>query len=759
MILNKEKINLIKAEKLKYFQKNKDYKRNTNSKYNDLNPQINNMNENKQNILSSDEKNQFIIQDKQDKNDNINKQLIFKKIDNNNNSNQIAYTEPENNIIDYDSNNSIKDKKYKKNISNVKKNEKVIISNHNTNNKKSKIEYKKIEYNNVKKNNNEYKSPIIKEKKFSDEEKDNLNNKNLNKKDIFIKNYSKNKNFYNSIDYQLLNTIETNSIDFSNLNTINNDNENVLDNNIYRIKRKIKVSKLTKTREKSVSLFDNRFKNKTANSFYIHKKPSIYKDNNNILNRDNQANIISDYNDAQIITYPDNIENLNDYNYRTIDNNFRINPLNQRKNKIRIIDNEKSIKEFNISFPDEENDYYYNKNANNYRTINNTVNKNNQHIEDYNNFNNMENCPPLKINYFNTITNNNNSKQKNNENILNKRNQKYFGSEYFTERNKKIYNNRNIISNELLDNNNINENNKAINNIGKTNTSKVLFKKRPVIYEMRNKNYSSKKYQDGKDIKDIENNSNKNNIYKEIKDKNILDKDNIQNEESLEISNKNENDNKNNKFEFYQAQRLSIINKPQLNDKIDKDIENINQNIFIIKKDNGKIIKINIDEDIEKINQQLLNEKFTVNKIPVKLIPLNNDNLENKYKIINEENEKLKNENESLINNDMMKEELIKNLIKEKQSLSEQINKLIQENNEQKNKIEKVFKENEKIKDENKKLNNTLNEIIKADKADEEIFQLGNLDDLNFNIDIESINDGQTEKMEEIKDLMNNKRK
>ena len=557
-------------------------------------------------------------------------------------------------------------------------------------------------------------------------------------------NYSKNKNMYNSIDYQLLNTIETNTIDFSNLNTINNNDENILDN---RIKRKIKVSKLSKAREKSVSLLDNRFKNKTANSFYIHKKPSIYsinKDNNNLLNRDNQRNFI--YNNTQIITYPDNIENLNDYNYRTLDNNFRINFLNQRKNKFRIIDNEKSIKEFNISFPDEENDYYFNKN--NYRTINNKFNKNNQNIEDYNNFNHMEDYPPLKINYFNTITNNNNSKQKNNENILNKRNKKNFGSEYFTERNKKIYNNRNIISNELLDNNNINENNKAINNIGKTDTFKVLIKKRPIIYEMKNKNYSSKKYQDVQDIKEIEKNNNKKNIYKEINDKNFLNKDNVQNEESIEINNKNEKGIKNNKFEFHQAQRLSIINKSQINDKIDKDIENINKNIFIIKKDNGKIIKINIDEDIDKINQQLLNEKFTVNKIPVKLIPLNNDNLENKYKIINEENEKLKKENESLINNDMMKEELIKNLIKEKQSLSEQINKLI-----------KVQKENEKIKDENKKLNTTLNEIIKADKADDEIFQLGNLDDINFNIDIESINDGQTEKMEEIKDLMNNKGK
>ena len=95
---------------------------------------------------------------------------------------------------------------------------------------------------------------------------------------------------------------------------------------------------------------------------------------------------------------------------------------------------------------------------------------------------------------------------------------------------------------------------------------------------------------------------------------------------------------------------------------------------------------------------------------------------------------------------------MIQKLDKEKENLIQEINKLIKENNEQKNINEKILKENEKIKEENIKINNSLNEILKADKGEEEIFELGNI---NFNVDIESINDGATEKMEEIKDIIN----
>ena len=111
--------------------------------------------------------------------------------------------------------------------------------------------------------------------------------------------------------------------------------------------------------------------------------------------------------------------------------------------------------------------------------------------------------------------------------------------------------------------------------------------------------------------------------------------------------------------------------------------------IIIIKKDKGKIInQIYIDEDIEKINQQLLNEKFTINNSLVKLIPINDNNIENKDKdkndIINEENEKLKNENELLKKKDIINADMIQKLDKEKENLIQEINKLIKENNEQK---------------------------------------------------------------------------
>ena len=790
MILNKEKKNLIKSNKdYDGNQKKNIYLRNiilrTNSKYkSNVNSQIKNINENMKSISSSDEskkKNLKFVpkQNKKERSDIMNNRLTLKAIDNvnyNNNYVPITYTEPENNIIEYKDS---KDKKYKKKISNVKNNlfnnlnEKVIVLNNNSNNsnKNNKIEYKKIEYNNIKNNNEEYgyKTPVTSGKKYSDEEKDNLSIENLKQNDIYINNYSNYNNMYNSINYQLNNTLGNNTIDFSNINTIdNNSNEYILDNNIYKNKRKTNIQKLSKIRKNSVSLITNKFPNKTANSFYTHKKPINDEINNQLINN-HPGNILSDYNDIQIITYPDNIENLNDYNYRTLDNNFKRNIINRRKNKIRIIDNGRSIKEFNISFPDEENDYYFGKNKNNYRTINNNLTKKKSLIEIYKTNNNIQDIPPIKINHLYTIVNNNNNINNNNEKMIFK-NKRHFASEYFTERNKKIYNNRKIISSEYLDNNNTNpdiENNNIINNdisktinntLTKTNTFKILIKKRPK-HDMKIKNFSHKKFQNVKFLKDID----KKNIYKEINEdkynkinniKIILSNSKIQNEELIE-NNKNEFDNKN-RFEFYPAQRLSIIAKPKINDIIDKEIEDINQNknIFIIKKDKGKIInRINIDEDIEKINQQLLNDKFTVNNIPIKLIPLNNDILDNKNKIINEENVKLKKDTESLTKNDMMKEELIKNFIKEKQNLNEQINNLMKENNEQKNTIEQLLKENEKLKEDNIKINNSLNELLKAQKAEEEMFDLGNLEELNFNVDIESINDGQTEKLDEIKEI------
>ena len=103
-----------------------------------------------------------------------------------------------------------------------------------------------------------------------------------------------------------------------------------------------------------------------------------------------------------------------------------------------------------------------------------------------------------------------------------------------------------------------------------------------------------------------------------------------------------------------------------------------------------------------------------------------------------------------------MKIDLINRLDKEKQKLSEEISRLNKEINKEKMKNEKIIKENEKIKEENIKINNILNDLMKEDKEKEEMFEIGNIGGINFNIDIESINDGQ-EKIEELVNKKENK--
>ena len=102
-----------------------------------------------------------------------------------------------------------------------------------------------------------------------------------------------------------------------------------------------------------------------------------------------------------------------------------------------------------------------------------------------------------------------------------------------------------------------------------------------------------------------------------------------------------------------------------------------------------------------------------------------------------------------------MKEDLIKKLDKEKQNLIEEINKLTKENNEQKIINEKLMNENDNLKEENIKINNSLNEMLKGNKSEVELFELDNIGGLNFNVDIESINDGQIEKIDDIKESLN----
>ena len=209
----------------------------------------------------------------------------------------------------------------------------------------------------------------------------------------------------------------------------------ILSNKLYKVTKKIKIPKPSNTRRKSSNILENN-KNKTLNSFYINKKSStysVYEDRKN-FNKENLTNDFSDFNEAHTMIFKDNIDYLNQYNNKTIDNKRNIirNQYNKRKNnKIRIIDSAKAIKEFNISFPDDDNiDNFliYNKNKYNYRTINNDqikVNKNKLY-ENYNKYymGNLPNIPSININQFNINANNNNSDK----------NYKYY-DDYLSERN------------------------------------------------------------------------------------------------------------------------------------------------------------------------------------------------------------------------------------------------------------------------------------------------------------------------------------
>jgi hypothetical protein len=472
----------------------------------------------------------------------------------------------------------------------------------------------------------------------------------------------------------------------------------------------------------------------------------VNEDRNN-FNKENLTNDLSDFNEAHTMIFKENIDHLNQYSNKTIDNKRNIirNKYNKRKNnKIRIIDSAKAIKEFNISFPEDDisdNFLIHNKNKYNFRTINNeqiNVNKNKLY-ENYNKYcymRNLPNIPSININQFNINANNNNSAQ----------NYKYY-DDYLSERNYRnhsrnennysndIYNKNfdiNINNNILINDNNLNFNEgknniKSYENTDKNKKFKVLIKKRP-LNEMKIKNISYKKFQNLKYIQENE---------KE-------DKNNNHNEEKFHF---------NNKSKTFITEKMSFSINPIVNHSSDDDIiENKNENmIIIIKKKNKELLnKICIEEEnIEKINEKLLNEKFTINNIPVKFISLVNKD-EDKDKSLKVEFERIRNENDILNKKDKLKSELINKLDKEKQNLIEEINRLNKEIKSEKVKNEKIIKEKEKIKEENIKISNILNDIMKEEnKEKEEIFDLGNIGGINFNIDIESINEGQ-EKNEEL---------
>ena len=197
MILNKEKIELIKASKTKSIKGNKDKDKNkkeniyfqniikNNSiKYEEnitnINPQIKNINDNIKSIFSTDESKKkalkFVFRNHQieNKKNNINELTKYKTIDSN--QIQVSCTEPENNIIQYkgsiNQRKDINNKSFLRNRLNKNISEKILIRTENKNDNENGIKYNKIEY-----NNNGYKTPY--------------NN---------LRNYSNNN--YNSITYE-----------------------------------------------------------------------------------------------------------------------------------------------------------------------------------------------------------------------------------------------------------------------------------------------------------------------------------------------------------------------------------------------------------------------------------------------------------------------------------------------------------------------------------------------------------------------------
>ena len=672
--------------------------------------------------------------------------------------------------------------------------EKVFPNDENNKNNNHKIWYTKIMYN--RKN---------KKKMSEDNYNFDIENGDMSKKESI-------NNYRNTIDNvkeneELNEKINrNNTIDINDTYSLKND-KFIVDDMLYKITRKSKILRPINSRKKSLTLINtnnnNQFESKTINNFYVHRKPSTYSvsvnsDPNNLIKKRG----IYDLNDPQSYLNQDNfVPYLNMYNNKTLDSDNKRKILlkknmNRKNKKIRIINNG-AIKEFNISFPGEDrligknslteinNSNNIKDNNYNFLTINtnndNEQRKKNELFEDYNKYY-IRNIPPININQFNiNASTGNNSVQNFTENNIgrnyNSRYDSEFYDDFWTQRNTyNKYNDNVILPNDINNHNNKSIDNKRIQN-GRMNNlielnqnksitiqndnklfknSKVLVKKRP-LNEIRFKNISHKKFQNLKFTSDnksvIRNNlteGNYNNINKKNNNNDIQPRNTI-------VMNKNNN---NNNLELCSG-ILNFMIEPSKNKDIDHNFKKIindgNKNIIIIKKDKNKIInKIIVEEDIESINKEIDKEYFTVGNMPIKMLSLLDYNiLKNKENILNEENNKLKMENKLLCKKDKMKEDLIKKLDKEKQNLIEEINKLNKENNEQKIINEKLMDENDNLKEENIKINNSLNEMLKGNKSEVELFELDNIGGLNFNVDIESINDGQIEKIEEIKESLN----
>ena len=691
----------------------------------------------------------------------------------------------------------LKNKLYK-NIS-----EKIFPNNENNKMNSRKIWYTKIMYN---RNKNK--------KKISEDNNNynlNIENADMSRKEsINYKNTIDNVKENDDLNEKLN---RNNTIDVNDTYSLKNNNKFIVDDMFYKITRRSKILRPIDSRKKSLNLINannnnNQFESKTINNFYIHRKPNTYSvsvscDPNHLIKKSEMY----DLNDPQSYLKQDNfVPYLNMYN----NNNKALDRENKRKilqkknmnrknQKIRIINNG-AIKEFNISFPGEErsigrnnlteiNNSYMKDNNYNFLTINtnNNVNlqrKKNELFEDYNKYY-IRNIPPININQFNiNASTGNNSVQNFTENNIgrsyNSRYDSEFYDDFLTQRNTYSKYNDNITLPNDIGNHNYSIDNKRIisgriNNLIELNkdksrtiqnenksfkSNKVLVKKRP-LNEIKFKNISHKIFQNLKFSHDSNKNIIRNNLtegnYNNI---NIENNNDIQPKNTIVMNNKNNNNNLelcSGILNFMIEPEMNYSKNKDLDDSIKKIIDDGSQNIIIIKKDKNKIInKIIVEENIDSINREIEKEYFTVENMPIKVLSLLDYNiLKNKENILNEENNKIKTENKLLTKRDKMKEDLIKKLDKEKQNLIEEINKLNKENNEQKIINEKLMKENDNLKEENIKINNSLNEMLKGNKSEVELFELDNIGGLNFNVDIESINDGQIEKIDDIKESLN----
>ena len=768
-----------------------------------IKPQIKNINENIQKIFASDESKKkalkFIFQHDQKEKNNIKKNsksnfqpnksltpalltepgninVIFKVPSKKTKKKGLTDMLKDNNISNKNKKlNNIKNKLSKK----INDKEKITIKNENNDNHKKIIKNRTIDnytIYNYNENDNKTFEDSDHIKKYLNEFDDNLisynnnipNNYNITNNNNMNRKHHKNT-YDNSIEYRTIynykknNTIDSNDFLIQNNNySINNNNNNseyIADNLLYKITKR-NIPKPLNTRKKTSNLLDNNiYKGKTQNSFYIKKKASTCSVKERL---NNQNNIINDITEP-IISY--NNKNSN----KTLDNKRH----NRRKNnRIRIIKNTNGIQEFNINLVESENEEDYLQKNNydkddDYKIKNMTIN--NAHNEIFDNRINYyynKDVPSFNINTNNN--NNNNSMKyftKNNFDKNNKFNDdELFYDEILTDRftNNNFKKNKFGITNIDLYNDNNDNNNRTFDENFRVNRRNILIKKRP-LNEIKNKNISDKNFQNLKYIEKTDNEKYKEkkiNLKENIKNKkNNLNNNNLTNINALSLNINNLSPSQIISFKY---DPINYNPAPNLDIHTQNIIaDNINSNIIIIKKEKGTILnQIITEEDIDKINKELKKGKITINNVMVQLIPINDnnsndsilgqqENKENK-KILIEENKKLKNENELLSKKDKMKDELISKLDKEKQKLNEEINKLIKEKNEQKLLNEKLITENEKMKEENERINNALNEMIKNNNDDEE--EMIEINGMNF-VDIESINDGQTDKMEELNEM------